>query len=240
MKTKALEILIVVTILFVLAFVVGCKDEAEAQSYDFSEEAKLSEPNDYIVSELIVEVQELQRMVGVLIDAGNTQNSCLDKLYNVNTYTIKRVSELEKTVRPVSNFVSIMLSKDIEVNSEKQCDMTVEERLALVRKVFVMMAEQEKEFDPNLFMSRYEIGSICIEGIDEPNEPEVITEGYTFYIWEPDEPQKVSLDFIPTWPDYIELEKDLMFFTPDDNDVCTVGDGEEYIMMPKGTKIYFK
>lgn len=44
--------------------------------------------------------------------------------------------------------------------------------------------------------------------------------------------QKVSLDFIPTWPDYIELEKELW-----------ITDDSEYgvlIRLIKGTKIYFK
>lgn len=45
---------------------------------------------------------------------------------------------------------------------------------------------------------------------------------------------------IPTWPQYIELEKDLVCFPPDDNDVCTVGDGIEWLLLTKGTKIYFK
>lgn len=49
---------------------------------------------------------------------------------------------------------------------------------------------------------------------------------------EPNEPQKVSLGFIPTWPDYIELDKDLWI----------VDETEYGIMMRfcKGTKIYFK
>ncbi len=43
-------------------------------------------------------------------------------------------------------------------------------------------------------------------------------------------PTKVSLDFIPTWPDYIELDKDLMFDKPGT---------ERRWWLPKGTKIYF-
>lgn len=49
-----------------------------------------------------------------------------------------------------------------------------------------------------------------------------------------------SFDIIPTWPEYIELEKDMMYFIPDDNNSSTVGDGIECELMPKGTKIYFR
>ena len=48
---------------------------------------------------------------------------------------------------------------------------------------------------------------------------------------EPNEPMKYSLP-IPTWPDYIELEKDLFIVHYDNDDV--------WRRYPKGTKIYFK
>ena len=73
----------------------------------------------------------------------------------------------------------------------------------------------------------------------EPNEPECITEGYTFHIWEPNDINVVSLDFIPTWPDYIELEKDLVF----ESFIRYEFDGtrwDKVFTWPKGTKIYFK
>ena len=71
----------------------------------------------------------------------------------------------------------------------------------------------------------------------EPNEPEGL-----IYIWEPNEPQKVSLDFIPTWPDFIKLEKDLMIIWPNEPfDIDEVQyNYQPQIYISKGTKIYFK
>lgn len=68
--------------------------------------------------------------------------------------------------------------------------------------------------------------------VSEPNE----LEGSGFHIWEPEEYNKVSLDFIPTWPDYIELEKDLVI------DIGTRLDepGDKKWWFGRGTKIYFK
>jgi len=90
-------------------------------------------------------------------------------------------------------------------------------------------------------------GDLC-PGHCEPNEPECIaiehpmlSEGYTFNIWEPNETNVVSLDFIPTWPDYIELEKDLVIIWPKE----TIAENLDWhyqpkVTMAKGTKIYFK
>ncbi len=48
-------------------------------------------------------------------------------------------------------------------------------------------------------------------------------------------PLDVILKNIPTWPDYIELEKDLVIDLPDDHSI-----GIYEIILGKGTKIYFK
>ena len=45
-------------------------------------------------------------------------------------------------------------------------------------------------------------------------------------VYRPDEPVH-----IPTWPDCIELENDLVYLLPDDT---------EHILLTKGTKIYLK
>lgn len=64
-----------------------------------------------------------------------------------------------------------------------------------------------------------------------------VSEGYSFNIWKPNDTIVVSLDFIPTWPDYIELEKDLIIQSPWYGEywkpiiTCT---------LEKGTKIFFK
>lgn len=70
----------------------------------------------------------------------------------------------------------------------------------------------------------------------EPNEPETTN---WIYIADLNEPKKVSLDFILTWPDYIELEKDLIIDMPR---TMWLGDGVRMkdFLFPKGTKIYFK
>ena len=79
------------------------------------------------------------------------------------------------------------------------------------------------------------------ETTTEPNEPEegsIIVENdkgdYVFI------KPKSNQFGIPTWPDYIELDKDLIYFVPDDNDEWTIGDGVEVILIHKGTRIYFK
>ena len=57
-----------------------------------------------------------------------------------------------------------------------------------------------------------------------------------------DEPKKVSLDFIPTWPDYIELDEDLII--QGHPDIHNIGEREVdlslRIELSKGTKIYFR
>ena len=69
----------------------------------------------------------------------------------------------------------------------------------------------------------------------EPNEPEDISSW--FYIVDINESRKVSLDFIPIWPDYIELDKDLWIDIPIDG----FGPIEtRCYVYRKGTKIYFK
>lgn len=73
---------------------------------------------------------------------------------------------------------------------------------------------------------------VRFEEPNEPNEP-ILTKGYTFNIWEPNDINIVSLDFIPTWPDYIELEKDLIVDPADPNE-------NWFCIYPKGTKIYFQ
>ena len=89
-------------------------------------------------------------------------------------------------------------------------------------------------------------GTLC-PGHYEPNEPECIViehpmlqEGYTFHIWEPNDISVVSLDFIPTWPEYIELEKDLWLDCRHKDDPNDFGSSYGYIMIEKGTRIYFK
>ena len=60
---------------------------------------------------------------------------------------------------------------------------------------------------------------------------------------EPNEPMKYSLP-IPTWPDYIELEKDLIlrFDFPEPNNLLMklIHEPTAYKIFSKGTKIYFK
>lgn len=60
---------------------------------------------------------------------------------------------------------------------------------------------------------------------------------------EPNEPMKYSLP-IPTWPDYIELEKDLIlrFDYPEPNNLLMklIHEPTAYRIFSKGTKIYFK
>ena len=76
----------------------------------------------------------------------------------------------------------------------------------------------------------------------EPNEPEATSSWC--YITDLNEPKKVSLDFIPTWPDYIELEKDLVlrFDFPEPNNLLMklIHEPTAYKIFSKGTKIYFK
>lgn len=109
------------------------------------------------------------------------------------------------------------------------------------------LEEYHKPFDPNELIlidanSYEEFGNY--EPPPEPNEPKLnaITKlAYTdepkFLIWNKEikkwewKPLKYSLP-IPTWPDYIELEKDLYIVTAESN--------TWFIWLNKGTKIYFK
>ena len=77
----------------------------------------------------------------------------------------------------------------------------------------------------------------------EPNEPE------TLHISEVVPVPEVSVDmfglltkFIPTWPDYIELDKDLVlrYDFPEPNDPLLIHTPSAYKIFSKGTKIYFK
>ena len=76
----------------------------------------------------------------------------------------------------------------------------------------------------------------------EPDEPKCKGHGVTAIYYpechgDPNEPMKVSLDFVSTWPDYIELEKDLVIdIITYDKDVNRWPDR----VIPKGTKIYLK
>lgn len=72
----------------------------------------------------------------------------------------------------------------------------------------------------------------------EPNEPN--ESGY-ITIYEPNESVKYSLP-IPTWPDYIELDKDLILRHdyPEPNNPLEVYTPNNKWIISKGTKIYFK
>ena len=90
-----------------------------------------------------------------------------------------------------------------------------------------------------IFAGAVLITALWVDDIDakntEPNEPEYSITGW-ITIPDPNEPVKVSLDFIPTWPDYIELEKDLVIdFIEPNSPYETKWDW----IFPKGTKIYF-
>lgn len=68
----------------------------------------------------------------------------------------------------------------------------------------------------------------------EPNEPEYLT-------YHTPKPQKGNiLDFIPTWPDCIELEKDLVIIAPPSKIEGLKYDYQPQIRLGKGTKIYYK
>lgn len=67
----------------------------------------------------------------------------------------------------------------------------------------------------------------------EPNEPNLIDR--TIYLWESEKIMKHSLTF-PTWPEYIELDKDLVI---DNTNVSGLWPQKRTIIY-KGTKIYYK
>lgn len=155
--TKKVEILIVVAILIALAFITGCKDEAEA-----------NEPkNNY----------------------GYIEWNCSCGKHLGCTY-----------IKPHYWFECATCGT-IKTNTE--CETTEE---------FYELVGFEERFV-------------------EPNEP-TMTESEVVPF-----PEDISgglLDFIPTWPDYIELEKDLYITPPD------AAKENWYMYIEKGTKIYFK
>ena len=89
-----------------------------------------------------------------------------------------------------------------------------------------LIHEQEVEInEPNIKV-------VSIEVV-EPDEPDFVL---TFCEATMSLPYKANLfDFIPTWPDYIELEKDLVIHRPGKTE-------NEFIVMyfHKGTHIYFR
>jgi len=177
MKTKTLEILIVLTVLLMLALSFVFKYEAD--------KAEANKPNDY--DELVVVVQKLQKMVGALIDAGNTHK--------------KRITDIENRASLADSFICFMLSEHIEVDGEKLNIATADERLSLIRDVFEMMNENEKKIDPNLFFTNYEkvLGAVYVEVMErpEPNEnPLELIYTDTIYFLEPNEPNILEHPFV--------------------------------------------
>ena len=65
-------------------------------------------------------------------------------------------------------------------------------------------------------------------------EMEESVEGW-LYVWEPIPEPNDLLDWIPTWPEYIELDKDLVI---DNSEVA--GTWPDLVIIQKGTKIYFR
>ena len=74
----------------------------------------------------------------------------------------------------------------------------------------------------------------------EPNESEATSDW--IFIVDVNAPKKFSLDFIPIWPDYVELEKDLVlrYDFPEPNNPMIIHVPSDEWLIKKGTKIYFK
>lgn len=233
MSKKRIEILIVIVVaalLLVLGcvfFVFGCKDEAEAMDADIADEPELT------------------------LELVDTNNFWVDYEMYPTTITFPRYT-----------FEGIDFKKEITLKLgggyEIVCNVT--EKLFLERMYCSLSGKAPieeitlrfKESDEPTW--RKGSGDSLI--LSEPNEPEVIGLTVDFIdisITEPNEPiQELTKCFedllgytdrlrwttlipsIPTWPDYIELEKDLMVLAPRKNPKY-----HSTLIIPKGTKIYF-
>lgn len=114
--------------------------------------------------------------------------------------------------------------------------------------------------EPKAISFKIDVGDNSVEFIDctftfdEPNEPECKHAGHSLYGYSgsddvfcsgcnkaiKSEPFTSVLQFIPTYPDYIELEKDLWLDERHKSDPNDTGSGYDYVMIEKGTRIYFK
>ncbi len=189
---RIIEIAIITTILFGLAFCFGCKDKAEADTTK-------------------------SVSVGLVIDP----NSCIE------------------FADDDANKALFTLGYTVEPNEPKEGECT----WSFEGSVY------GNEDEPEMIVHPYVAAGGTIE-IIEPNEPEHVWKCSCGQGW--DEMLEIfcgcgktykTLDIImkciPTWPDYIELEKELIVIWPKE----ILEDGYDYqpkITMSKGAKIYFK
>lgn len=228
MKTKVVEILIVMAILFAMAALFGCKDEAEGINWskmDFvcagygtgdnptgSRCERISSPN-------------------IKDNVGCFWYYC-DEHYKQSDWI--GYSKAERTV-PIVCRDEAEPHEASEIEFQCSCGMQYKvmgyelcysEQFIMVTDV----SEPNNYIPPTLWPMTEDLAHESIEilvAIEEPNE----SEG--------------PLDFIPTWPDYIELEKTLVlrYDYPEPNTpphAISILPQYDTWVFNKGTKIYFK
>ena len=244
MKTKALEILIVVAILFVLAFVVGCKDEAEpTEGIKVIFPLKEGEP-----------IPQIHHWGWGKVPAQNNCPHCGETSYTQFCTDCKK----ERGNLP---FIGVYCPKcNPEGKYASRTDDVTEICGSCGSDKTWKYIYEDWQTEPNGITITFD-GEVDYDWEPEPKEPEQVrvflphhrgcehhgefdaiycpkcdgkpeSTSSWVYIADPNEPKKISLDFIPTWPDYIELEKTLYV------EYKTIGTHKW--SFPKGTKIYFK
>lgn len=192
---RIIEILIVSMVLFMLAFLVGCKDEAEAEDMTTEITIEAIDPNENIDwgNSVFLEI--------TLLDEPNFADSDRIYLYEGDDFDI--VIEKNEPNEPNEPNEEILICPDHYKRYCKICESVYYKAGWIIPFKGSYLYNQALKEKP------------------EPNEPLKMTFGGDNMTWS-----------IPTWPEYIELDKDLW-----------VVDETEYgILMRfvKGTKIYFK
>ena len=222
-----IEILIVSMVLFMSAFFVGCKDEAEAEekegvwiltSNDPKEITVRDEPNepDYLTDPNWTFTADPNMCITFEDFVSDTINMADTNIY------LKNMPLLTK--KELRDFALVISAATARLSA---CDEFYEELLRLVPAKLLQDPDKPEPNEPELMLVH-------------PPEPNHVWEcscgegwGEMFEIFCGCGKVYKTLDIImkciPTWPEYIELDKTLVFETRGN-----------YFTSPKGTKIYFK
>ena len=240
----------VMFLLFLFASLVfGCEDRTEAE---------VSEPNDYI----LFNSNEDDYAIGKILPTSYTDIGCT---YNGETLTLNIVDNeivsnqpAEKTVEIIfKSLYNCYVNDGIDVN-----DLTV--RFEGLSEPNEPECSHERLYGTSRGFNDDSIYcATCGEAIKilepEPNEPELTYTAEELDEIYKDEPSLGRLvkdlygvgegrllwkkdlhKIIPTWPDYIELDKELMIKLPERPNLFQGAFRKEQYRFPKGTKIYFK
>lgn len=208
---KYFEIVIIVIILFFLAFCFGCKEKADEMAFwDETDENGVS------MAERMRRSNEAARKQAAE-ERKQKEEDAVNKEALIRAKSAKMLHD--------------MLKELPEPNEYAAWKNRIDQTGYGTPSINYICPDCNDPVDTNKHLTKH----LCSKReLPEPNELSYIS------IWEPNEITVVSLDFIPTWPDYIELEKDLVIIWPKTRADGLEWDYQPRIEMSKGTKIYFK